>query len=443
MSLVIDNEQYYLGTLLMDGSMIDEARLKARAFQAPEHKLILNAMLALRDKNINVDVTTVVNELGEEGITKMKQYKSQPVKYLADLAQSIPTTANFKLYEEKIIEQWKVEQGRRHALKYAENPSLSDLRVLSDQLIKLDESGNERPKDNKQRLINIYQRMGQPKTGEVTGRNTGYNDLNRMTEGFHGNQLSIIGARPSVGKTALALNLAENIHDSGTEEKEEHVVIFSLEMTAEELLTRMAGMKARIPQDVMKSRTVYERGYGDKFNMAIGELEQMNLHIVDEMGLTAHDIRAITRSYMNEYPDANFTVMIDYLTLIRYDGSSQNRSQQLGEIGNGLKGIAKHFDIPVLALAQLNRGVESRQDKRPSMSDLRDSGELEQIADLIILLYRDDYYDRESENQNIIELIIDKQRNGATGTIELAFIKEYGLFVNLDHRYSSNDVPNA
>lgn len=269
--------------------------------------------------------------------------------------------------------------------------------------------------------------------GSTTGVKSGFVDLDKMTSGFQRSDLIIVAARPSVGKTAFALNIAQNI---GVREKET-VAIFSLEMGAAQLVQRMICAEANV--DAGRLRTGFlEPEDWEKLTMAIGSLSEANIYIDDSPSVTVADIRAKCRRLKKE--KGLGMILIDYLQLIHGRGKGDNRQQEVSEISRTLKQIARELNVPVIALSQLSRGVEQRQDKRPMMSDLRESGSIEQDADIVAFLYRDDYYDKESEKKNIIEIIIAKQRNGPVGTVELAFLKNFNKFVNLDRSHQEPAV---
>ncbi len=265
--------------------------------------------------------------------------------------------------------------------------------------------------------------------GGTTGIPSGFTDLDKMTAGFQRNDLIIVAARPSVGKTAFALNIAQNV---GVRARET-VAIFSLEMSAAQLVQRMICAESNV--DAGRLRTGYLEGDDwEKLTMAIGSLSEAQIFIDDTPGITVSDIRAKCRRLKKERGLG--MILIDYLQLIQGRGKAgENRQQEVSEISRTLKQIARELEVPVIALSQLSRGVEQRQDKRPMMSDLRESGSIEQDADIVAFLYRDDYYDKESEKKNIIEIIIAKQRNGPVGTVELAFLKNFNKFVGLDRQH--------
>jgi replicative DNA helicase len=262
--------------------------------------------------------------------------------------------------------------------------------------------------------------------GDVTGIPTGFRDLDKVTAGFQRNDLIIVAARPSVGKTAFALNVAQNVATRANE----NVAIFSLEMGAEQLVMRMLCAEGNIDAQVMRTGALQNEDWR-KLTMAMGSLSNAGIFIDDTPGIRVNDIRAKCRRLKQEHGLG--MIMIDYLQLIQGPGrSGENRQQEVSDISRSLKGLARELEVPVIALSQLSRGVEQRQDKRPMMSDLRESGSIEQDADIVSFLYREDYYDKETEDQNMIEIIIAKQRNGPTGTVKLAFVKEYNKFVTID-----------
>jgi replicative DNA helicase len=280
-------------------------------------------------------------------------------------------------------------------------------------------------------LVRTYDNIEQmhQRAGEITGLETGFIELDRMTAGFQRNDLIIVGARPSVGKTAFALNIAQNVaHKTG-----ENIAIFSLEMGAEQLVMRLLCAEGNIDAQRLRTGSLTDDDWG-KLTMAMGSLSNSGIFIDDTPGVRISDIRSKCRRLKQEHGLG--MILIDYLQLILGSGrAGENRQQEVSEISRSLKQLARELQIPVIALSQLSRGVEQRQDKRPMMSDIRESGSIEQDADIVAFLYRDDYYDKESENKNIIEIIIAKQRNGPTGTVSLAFVKEYNKFVNLETRY--------
>ncbi|HET7658505.1 MAG TPA: replicative DNA helicase, partial [Bacillales bacterium] len=288
-------------------------------------------------------------------------------------------------------------------------------------------------------LVQAYDNieMLQNRKGEVTGIPSGFHELDRMTAGFQRNDFIIVAARPSVGKTAFALNIAQSI----ATKTDENVAIFSLEMGAEQLVMRMLCAEGNIDAQRLRTGRLTEEDW-QKLTMAMGSLSGAGIYIDDTPGVRVSEIRAKCRRLKQD--KGLGVILIDYLQLIQGSGrSGENRQQEVSEISRTLKSLARELEVPVIALSQLSRGVESRQDKRPIMSDIRESGSIEQDADIVAFLYRDDYYNRESEEQNMIEIIIAKQRNGPVGTVELAFVKEYNKFVNLDRSHQESSMPPA
>src|SRR5699024_6393222 len=258
--------------------------------------------------------------------------------------------------------------------------------------------------------------------------------LDRMTSGFQRNDLIIIAARPSMGKTAFALNIAQNVAINS----DENVAIISLEMGADQLVQRMLCEEGNINSQRLRTGKLEQEDW-EKLTLAMGSLSHAGVFIDDSPGIRVSDIRSKCRRLKQEYGLG--MIIIDYLQLIQGNANSQeNRQQEVSEMSRSLKGLARELEVPLIALSQLSRGVESRQDKRPMMSDLRESGSIEQDADIVGFLYRDDYYEDDAENSNI-EIILAKQRNGPTGTVELHFAKEYNKFVDLEFHREANEAP--
>lgn len=430
----IEAEQSLLGALLYEPELIGDCILKPDHFGEEKHVNLFHVIRDLDEKQIPIDIVAIVERVGNNKIDKVGG-----VSYLSDLAASIPTTANFKYYEGVVLEYYQKRRahdiGKKIMQDINEHEPGQVVQEAIENLVSIDEDTSDdddgRINDG---LIKLYDWMEQDH-GDITGSPTGYTELDNMTSGLQRQDLIIIGARPSVGKTAFALNVGLNIAEKG---QNDAVGIFSLEMPEDALLKRMISNMANIDAGKMKNPIKkFENEDWGKNTMAMGKLGGIPLHVFDKSGIDVAYIRKKCRLMRKLYPQENVVIIVDYLQLIlgnpKHGG---NRQAEIAEISRMLKHIARELDITIIALSQLSRGVESRQDKRPMMSDLRESGQIEQDADVIAFLYRDDYYDKESEKQNIIEIIVAKQRNGPTGTVELAFIKEFNKFVNLDHRYS-------
>ncbi|MDF2647401.1 MAG: dnaC, partial [Paenibacillus sp.] len=359
------------------------------------------------------------------------------VTYLSELANAVPTAANIDYYAAIVEEKSMLRRLIRTATQIVSNGYANEDDVgsmLSEAEAKILEISQRRSSSGfvviRDVLMEVFEKVEQlySNKGGSTGIPSGFIDLDKMTSGFQRSDLVILAARPSVGKTAFALNVAQNV---GVRAKET-VAIFSLEMGAAQLVQRMICAEANV--DANRMRTGYLEGDDwEKLTMAIGALSEANIYIDDSPSITVADIRAKCRRLQQE--KGLGMILIDYLQLIAGRGKGDNRQQEVSEISRTLKQIARELNVPVIALSQLSRGVEQRQDKRPMMSDLRESGSIEQDADIVAFLYRDDYYDKESEKKNIIEIIIAKQRNGPVGTVELAFLKQFNKFVNMDRSH--------
>jgi len=438
----IEAEQAVIGAIFLEPGAFSAASeiLLAEDFYRASHQRIFQSMMTLSNKGEPIDLVTVTTLLSNEQVLD----EAGGVSYLTDVASSVPTAANIEYYSKIVEEKSLLRRLIRTATDivtttFDKEGEVEDLLNEAEKNILEVSSRNNAGsfKAIKDVLIDVYDNIEilHQSDSRVTGVATGYRDLDQMTSGFQKNDLIIIAARPSVGKTAFALNIAQNV----ATKTEENVAIFSLEMGADQLVSRMLCAEGNIDSQRLRTGKLEPDDWG-KLTMAMGSLSNAGIFIDDSPGIRVNEIRSKCRRLKQEHGLG--MIIIDYLQLIQgSDNSKENRQQEVSEISRSLKGLARELEVPLIALSQLSRGVEQRQDKRPMMSDLRESGSLEQDADIVGFLYRDDYYDEESEQQNIIEIIISKQRNGPTGTIELAFVKEYNKFVDLDHRYQSNDIP--
>ncbi|MCY8842444.1 replicative DNA helicase [Bacillus atrophaeus] len=427
-----DAEQTFLGALLIEPELIKDCRTKPLHLSQAKHKNLLSAMLELDTKGTPIDLVSITEHIGRDNLGSIGGHQ-----YLSALASSVPTTANIGFYEKIIFEYWQRREMGKIGEEIKKNtanddPSAVIQSTISDLMRLEDATGDEEDGAIQNDLLDIYEELVEPK-GEITGMRSGFAELDRMTSGFQKQELVIIAARPSVGKTAFCLNVAQNFMASPLNNNKGGAVgIFSLEMSRKQLLKRMTSSLGNINAHAMRTGNLTANDW-NRLSQANGVLGSADLRIFDRPGVTVNEIWSKVRKMKREFPNQDILIIIDYLQLI--SGSAKhggNRTQEIGEISRMLKHMARELDICVIALSQLSRAVEQRQDKRPMMSDIRESGQIEQDADVIGFLYRDDYYDKESERQNIIEIIIGKQRNGPVGTVSLAFIKEYGLFVNLE-----------
>jgi replicative DNA helicase len=440
----IEAEQSVIGAIFLEPAAFSTASevLVPDDFYRAGHQRIFAAMMKLADKGEPIDVVTVTTHL-----KNAKQIDEVGgVSYLSEVAGSVPTAANIVYYSRIVEEKALLRRLIRTATDivssgFEKEDEVEDVLNDAEKNI-LEVSGRKNSgafKAIKDVLIDVYDNIEQlhHADADVTGIPSGFRDLDRLTSGFQRNDLIIIAARPSVGKTAFALNVAQSVAVN----TDENVAIFSLEMGADQLVSRMLCAEGNIDAQRLRNGQLQADDWG-KLTMAMGSLSNAGIYIDDSPGIRVSEIRSKCRRLKQEHGLG--MILIDYLQLIQGSvNSKENRQQEVSEISRSLKGLARELNVPLIALSQLSRDVESRQDKRPMMSDLRESGSIEQDADIVGFLYRDDYYDTESEKQNIIEIIISKQRNGPVGNVELAFVKEYNKFVDLDHRYSDSDIPPA
>jgi replicative DNA helicase len=432
----IEAEQTVLGQILLEPEVIKDCVLKMEHFYDPRHQNLFYVMRELDEKGIPLDLVAIVERVGNAKVEKIGG-----ISYLSEMAGSMPTAANFGYYQGLVIEYFEKRQTYEIARQMMQNTmeqEPGEVRTAAiEALSALDDNNMDNDDGNiKQSLIDLYDWM-EKDHGDITGAPTGFAELDRMLSGLQRQDLVIIGARPSMGKTAFVLNVGLNT----MEHHGNPVGIFSLEMPEQGLLKRMMSNLGNINAEKMRNpMAAFNDGDWGKSTMALGQLHNMPLHIFDKPAQDVGYIRKKCRALKRKYPDDHIVIMIDYLQLIignpKHGG---NRTAEISEISRQLKQIARELDLTLIALSQLSRGVEQRQDKRPMMSDIRESGQIEQDADVIGFLYRDDYYDKESENKNIIEIIIAKQRNGPIGTVQLAFVKEYNKFVNLERRFDGGN----
>lgn len=439
----IEAEQAVLGAIFLEPQSLTVASeiLIPEDFYRSAHQKIFSVILKLNDHGKAVDLVTVTEELAAG-----KQLENVGgVSYLSEIANSVPTAANIEYYAKIVEEKSLLRRLIRTATTIAQDgfsreDEVDDLLTDAEkQILEVANRKNTGSFQNiKDVLVRAYDQIEvlNSRKGDITGIPTGFVDLDRMTAGFQRNDLIIVAARPSVGKTAFALNIAQNV----ATKTDENVAIFSLEMGAEQLVMRMLCAEGNIDAQNLRTGSLTDEDWR-KLTMAMGSLSNAGIYIDDTPGVRINEIRSKCRRLKQERGLG--MIMIDYLQLIQGSGGkgSENRQQEVSEISRSLKALARELKVPVIALSQLSRGVEQRQDKRPMMSDIRESGSIEQDADIVAFLYRDDYYDKESENKNIIEIIIAKQRNGPVGTVQLAFAKEYNKFVNLERRYDDAQVP--
>ncbi len=414
----LEAEASVLGIVLTENALFHELTVNVEHFQDDSHRQIFQAMKTVIEKGNRIDMVTVTTVLGDA------IYQVGGTDYLLAMMRSIASTASLGLHEQLVLDAYRSKVAKEQALLFAANPSVEGLDELIKKLTIYRETGTAvSEKTTYDHLLEITEEMCFP-SSDKGGCHTGLRDFDAMTGGLQPGELIIIAARPSVGKTAFALNLAMgHTANSGTSH------IFSLEMGAKQLLQRMISSVGKINSQKWRSMSFSADDY-DRALQAVGIVSDWNLMIYDQLR-TVGEIRAAVRKKMHAAPEERHIVIIDYLQLMTPAGKHTRRDLEIGEITRELKLMAVELNIPVVLLSQLSRGVESRQDKRPLMSDLRESGNIEQDADVVSFLYREDYYERDMAAAHHMEIILSKQRNGPTGTVEVAFDKEFGRVVDL------------
>ncbi|WP_342471611.1 replicative DNA helicase [Metasolibacillus sp. FSL H7-0170] len=409
-------EKSLLGTMLKENYLIADSQLEANYFTTQVHKNIFNSMRQVMSQQQTVDYITL--------LTTREPIELGGANYLTEL-QNFANSAKYDEYEEIVIRNWR-EQSKRQIVEQAriENWSIEQIQTKLDSLTAKHIKINTSVKADLMAMAERPYQKGKAKKGVPSG----LRDLDKMLNGFQNAELSIIAARPSMGKTDTMNHIALNAGWEGY-----LPIVFSLEMSRDTLLDRLIATTGNYNR--LKMRDPHEY-FSDKqketWLSTIGRLSNANIEIDDRAGLTVAQIRSAARSIIKANPTMKPIILIDYLQIIRGNNPRDMQNQIIAQISWDLKQMAKEFNCPVICLSQLNRSVESRQDKRPIMSDLRDSGNIEQDADVIAFLYRDDYYDKESESQNMLEFIIAKHRNGPTGTVMAAYVKDTGRLLNID-----------
>ncbi|MEO8296826.1 MAG: replicative DNA helicase [Burkholderiales bacterium] len=434
----LEAEQSVLGGLLLDNTAWDRAGdlLTGSDFYRHEHRLIFTAMNQLIAASKPADVITVYEQLQSLG----KAEEIGGIAYLNALAQSVPSAANMRRYAEIVRERAvlrKLVAASDEIATNAFNPQGRAVSQILDEaegkIFQIGEEGS-RSKQGFQsmdalvvQLIDRVQELAENGAGDVTGVPTGFFDMDRMTAGLQPGDLIVLAARPSMGKTAFALNIGEHV----AVREGLPVVVFSMEMGASQLALRVVGSLGRIDQSNLRTGRLRDEEWG-RLSEAVDQLRNASIFIDETPALTPSEVRARSRRQARQCGKLGL-IIVDYLQLMSGSGSGngENRATEISEISRGLKALAKELQCPVIALSQLNRSVETRTDKRPMMSDLRESGAIEQDADVIMFIYRDEYYNKESKEPGVAEIIIGKQRNGPVGTIKLAFLKPLTKFENL------------
>ena len=434
----IEAESSVLGGLLLDNEAWDRVAdlLSPSDFYRYEHRLIFKAIQDLIDASKPADVITVFEALQSLGHAD----EVGGLSYLNSLAQYVPSAGNIRRYAEIVRERGilrKLVSASDEIATAAFNPLGKPVDTILDEaeqrIFNIGEEGSrmkEGFQDMGSLVLDLMDRVQEmsDNPNDITGVPTGFYDLDRMTSGLQAGDLIILAARPSMGKTSLAINIAEHV----ALYEELPVAVFSMEMGASQLAVRIVGSIGRIDQSHLRTGKLSDDEW-PRLTEAIEKLRNISLHIDETPGLTVSQLRTNARRLARQCGGKLGLIVVDYLQLMSVSSgmSDENRATAVGEISRGLKMLAKELGCPVIALSQLSRGVESRPDKRPMMSDLRESGAIEQDADVIMFIYRDDYYNKDSKEPGVAEVIISKQRNGPTGTAKLAFLKPLTKFESL------------
>ncbi len=434
----IEAESSVLGGLLLDNGAWDRVGdlLTDGDFYRYEHRLIYGVVGGLINASKPADVITVYEQLQNLG----KAEEAGGLAYLNSLAQYVPSASNIRRYAEIVRERSILRKLISASDEIASNafntqgkPVAKILDEAEQKIFNIGEEGS-RMKQGFQGMeslvVDLLDRVQEmaDNPNDVTGVATGFHDLDRMTSGLQAGDMIVLAARPSMGKSSLAINIAEHVALN----KGLPVAVFSMEMSASQLAVRIVGSIGRIDQTHLRTGHLTDDEW-PRLTEAIEKLRNISLHIDETPGLTVSELRANARRLARQCGGRLGLIVVDYLQLMSVSSSmsEENRATAVGEISRGLKMLAKELQCPVIALSQLSRGVESRNDKRPIMSDLRESGAIEQDADVIMFIYRDDYYNKDSKEPGVAEIIISKQRNGPTGTVKLAFLKPLTKFESL------------
>lgn len=424
-------EQAVLGSIFLDPDKIHIASeyLTKDSFFKPSHGMLFNIMQELSDKGDPIDPVSVKSALDSSGQFELVG----GMAFLASLINAVPTSAHIEHYSKVVAEKSrarKVIEDLSQSISNVYDGKIDLNEILSQTEQNLSTISNEQKKgfrtiidviDSTQSILDERSQ----KVGDVTGTSTGFTDFDQITTGLHEDNLIIIAARPAMGKTAFALNIAQNV----AKNSDKAVAIFSLEMGAESLVERMLSAEGLIPSYHIRTGNLSESEWRRMIS-AQERLARGKIFIDDTAGIRISEIRSKAKRLAQENGGLGL-IVIDYLQLIEGRGR-ENRQQEVSEISRQLKIIAKELKVPVIALSQLSRGVDQRNDKRPILSDLRESGSIEQDADIVAFLYREAYYkrDEQEEPDNVTELILEKNRHGSLGTVQLYFLKEYAKFAN-------------
>ena len=432
----LEAEQSVLGGLMLDNDAADKIGdvISAEDFYSDAHRIVYRQIVQLIADGKPADVVTASEALAS---TQKLDYVGG-LAYLGALAQNVPTAANIRHYAAIVRERSILRQLASTATEIAEsafNPLGRNAKMVLDEaeakILHIAEQGSRGAQNFQiigKLLANVVERIetlyNRDDPSDVTGVPTGFADLDRMTSGFQPGDLVVVAGRPSMGKTALALNIGESVAlNTGMP-----VAVFSMEMGASQLAMRLIGSVGRLDQHKLRTGRLQPDDW-DKLSAALGRLNEAPILIDETPALNAIEVRSRARRLMKQYGKLGL-VIVDYLQLMQASTQGENRATEISEISRAMKSLAKELQVPVVALSQLNRSLEQRPNKRPVMSDLRESGAIEQDADVILFIYRDEVYNAETQDKGVAEIIISKQRNGPIGTVFLTFLGEFTRFEN-------------
>ena len=428
----VEAERSVIGSMIMDSEAVLTAMeiLNKEDFYGNQYGLLFEAMINLYKEGKPVDIVTLKEKLKEMEVPA----ELGSIEFIRELLTAVPTSANVKYYSNIVKEKAqlrnliKVNEEIANACYVGKDPIEDIMNITEKKIFNLMQSrGGGDYVPIRDVVINALEKIeaASKTSGSVTGLSTGFIDLDYQTSGMQPSDLVLIAARPSMGKTAFVLNLAHSI----ALKQDVCTAIFSLEMSKEQLVNRILSMESKVDAQVLRNGKLEDSDW-ERLIESAEVVGNSKLIIDDTPSISIAELRSKCRKYKMEHNLG--IIIIDYLQLMSGSGrSSDNRQQEISDISRSLKALARELSVPVLALSQLSRAVEQRQDHRPMLSDLRESGAIEQDADVVMFLYRDDYYNKDTEKKNIAEVIIAKQRNGPVGTIELAWLPQYTKFGNL------------
>lgn len=427
----IEAEQSVIGAMVMDAEAIVLASevISGDDFYNKQYGVVFETMVELHNSGKPVDIVTLQNSLKEKNVPA----EVSSLEFLRDLITAVPTSANVKSYANivaenstlrKLIRLTEEIENTCYARKEPLEVILEDTEKRVFNLVQKRNTGDTVP--IRQVVMNAMEKIEKAakNKGSVTGIPTGFLDLDTRTAGLQPSDLILIAARPSMGKTAFVLNIAQHV----AFKQNMAVAIFSLEMSKEQLVNRMFSLESKVDAQDLRTGQLSEADW-EKLIESAGTIAQSHLIIDDTPGISIAEMRSKCRKYKMDH-DLKL-VIIDYLQLMSGSGKSDSRQQEISDISRSLKALARELSVPVIALSQLSRAVEQRPDHRPMLSDLRESGAIEQDADVVMFIYRDDYYNHETEKKNVAEIIVAKQRNGPIGTVELVWLPNYTQFANM------------